>query len=116
MNNQLREPQQLNEIEQKIGRSKNYYVMTPEQQWVEDKALGILDWDGSTDWLIEHGWNRGFEKTKKYLNVKTKQIAEYDSFMGLYYIKGLHYSDGPMIPFRPYEIEQSEDWKPYFKP
>lgn len=27
-------------------RSPNYASMTPEEQWGEDKRLGILDWDG----------------------------------------------------------------------
>lgn len=29
------------------GRSSNYWQMSAEDQWAEDKRLGILDWDGS---------------------------------------------------------------------
>jgi len=28
------------------GRSENYHSMSSEDQWAEDKRLGILDWDG----------------------------------------------------------------------
>lgn len=28
-------------------RSPNYEQLTPQQQWEEDKELGILDWDGN---------------------------------------------------------------------
>lgn len=47
----------------------------------------------------------------KYLNKTTGKIAEYDPVMGMYYVEGEHYSDGPMIPYRKDEIEESEDWK-----
>lgn len=33
-------------LEEKKGRSPNYYVMSAEQQCAGDKRLGILDWDG----------------------------------------------------------------------
>lgn len=46
----------------------------------------------------------------KYVNVSTSKIAEYDSFMGMYYVKGEHYADGPMIPYSRVEIEESEKW------
>lgn len=36
----------ITELERCKGRSEEYYLLTPEQQWVEDKKLGILDWDG----------------------------------------------------------------------
>lgn len=34
----------MSEMAQK--RSPDYGHLTPEQQWEEDKRLGILDWDG----------------------------------------------------------------------
>jgi len=36
----------INDKEKAKGRSLNYYQMSPEEQWEEDKKLGILDWDG----------------------------------------------------------------------
>ena len=27
-------------------RSPSYWFMSPEEEWAEDKRLGILDWDG----------------------------------------------------------------------
>lgn len=38
---------ELSSKEKAKGRSSFYYEMTPEDQWAEDKRLGILDWDGS---------------------------------------------------------------------
>lgn len=32
--------------EREKGRSENYWRMSAEEQWAEDKRLGILDWDG----------------------------------------------------------------------
>lgn len=40
-------PQKLTPQEKAKGRSEGYYEMSPEDQWAEDKRLGILDWDGS---------------------------------------------------------------------
>tara|TARA_Y100000310_G_C20701093_1_gene829958 strand:+ start:5269 stop:5748 length:480 start_codon:yes stop_codon:yes gene_type:complete len=37
---------ELDENEIKVGRSSNYWQMSPQDQWDEDKRLGILDWDG----------------------------------------------------------------------
>jgi hypothetical protein len=37
----------LNARERELGRSENYWDMSPEDQWAEDKRLGILDWDGT---------------------------------------------------------------------
>lgn len=37
----------LNAKEKAKGRSRDYWDMSPEDQWAEDKRLGILDWDGS---------------------------------------------------------------------
>jgi hypothetical protein len=34
------------EAQQAKKRSPNYKQMTPQEQWEEDKRLGILDWDG----------------------------------------------------------------------
>lgn len=39
--------QELNEKERAKGRSEGYWEMSPEDQWAEDKRLGILDWDGN---------------------------------------------------------------------
>lgn len=36
----------ITEKERSKGRSENYHSLTPEEQWAEDKELGILDWDG----------------------------------------------------------------------
>ncbi|MDO8640757.1 MAG: hypothetical protein Q7R33_04370 [Nitrosarchaeum sp.] len=33
-------------LERSMGRSKNYWQKSNQEQWAEDKALGILDWDG----------------------------------------------------------------------
>ena len=38
---------ELNEKERAKGRSENYWGMSAEEQWAEDKRLGILDWDGN---------------------------------------------------------------------
>lgn len=37
---------ELTDKEREKGRSSTYYNMTPEEQWAEDKRLGILDWNG----------------------------------------------------------------------
>ena len=42
-------------LEIRVGRSENYYQMSGEDQWAEDKAKGILDWDGTEKWLDNHG-------------------------------------------------------------
>lgn len=39
----------------RVGRSTNYAQMSGEDQWAEDKASGILDWDGTEKWLDDHG-------------------------------------------------------------
>ncbi len=39
-------PRTLTPQEIAKGRSSTYYEMTVEEQWAEDKRLGILDWDG----------------------------------------------------------------------
>ena len=38
---------QLDAKERLKGRSENYWQMSSESQWAEDKRLGILDWDGN---------------------------------------------------------------------
>lgn len=35
--------------ERRLGRSEDYYQMSPEDQWEEDSRLGLLDWDGYND-------------------------------------------------------------------
>ena len=42
-------------LERRVGRSKGYYKMSAEDQWAEDKRKGILDWDGTEEWLDRHG-------------------------------------------------------------
>ena len=37
----------LDDKERSKGRSENYWQMSAEEQWAEDKRLGILDWDGN---------------------------------------------------------------------
>lgn len=37
----------LTPAEKAKGRSESYWSMSSEDQWAEDKRLGILDWDGS---------------------------------------------------------------------
>ena len=37
----------LNKKEIAKGRSEGYWDMSAEDQWAEDKRLGILDWDGN---------------------------------------------------------------------
>ena len=38
--------QELTPAEKAKGRSANYHHMSAQEQWDEDKRLGILDWDG----------------------------------------------------------------------
>lgn len=38
---------ELDELEKAKGRSSNYWQMSGEEQWAEDRRLGILDWDGT---------------------------------------------------------------------
>jgi hypothetical protein len=33
-------------FEQSFKRPRNYFLLSPREQWVVDKELGILDWDG----------------------------------------------------------------------
>jgi len=37
----------ITDLERGKGRSEGYWQMSAEDQWNEDKALGILDWDGN---------------------------------------------------------------------
>jgi len=37
---------QITELERSKGRSEDYHSLPTEQQWTQDKHLGILDWDG----------------------------------------------------------------------
>jgi len=39
-------PRALTPQEKAKGRSEGYWEMSAEDQWAEDKRLGILDWDG----------------------------------------------------------------------
>jgi len=36
----------LSKAEKSKGRTTGYWGMSAEDQWNEDKSLGILDWDG----------------------------------------------------------------------
>jgi hypothetical protein len=46
---------ELNELEKRAGRDPNYWQMCPQRQWETDKFAGILDWDGTKEWLDNHG-------------------------------------------------------------
>ena len=46
---------ELNELEQRVGRSESYYKLSAREQWDEDKRKGILDWDGTKEWLDRYG-------------------------------------------------------------
>lgn len=37
----------ITDTERTLGRSENYDSMSGQDQWDEDKRLGILDWDGT---------------------------------------------------------------------
>ena len=53
-----------------------------------------------------------FQKFRKaFKNKINGAIAVYDSFMGLYYINGHKYNDGPMIPFKESELLNNEEWE-----
>lgn len=41
-----RKIKQINNKERALGRSEGYWGLSPQDQWDEDKRLGILDWDG----------------------------------------------------------------------
>jgi hypothetical protein len=36
----------ITDRERAKGRSENYWQLSPEEQWAQDKNLGILDWEG----------------------------------------------------------------------
>ncbi len=38
----------LTAMERALGRAENYWQMTGREQWADDKAKGLLDWDGRT--------------------------------------------------------------------
>jgi hypothetical protein len=41
------------EIERLLGRSNDYYSLSAQDQWEQDKTNGILDWDGSDEHAME---------------------------------------------------------------
>lgn len=45
----------LTDLERRAGRCENYWKLCPQRQWEEDKYSGILDWDGTEEWLDKHG-------------------------------------------------------------
>ena len=45
-------PRKINDLERRAGRSEDFYQLSAEEQWEQDKALGILDWDGTEEWLL----------------------------------------------------------------
>lgn len=51
----LKKKSKLSPLSQRVGRSESYYEMSGREQWAEDKAKGILDWDGTKEWLDRHG-------------------------------------------------------------
>lgn len=57
-------------FERSFQRPKNFFELTPQEQWAIDKRLGILDWDGSDLEVEDHvrfmdhydkytGWREG---------------------------------------------------------
>jgi len=46
---------ELTDLEIRVGRDRNYWQMSPRRQWEDDKMGGILDWDGTEEWLDNHG-------------------------------------------------------------
>jgi hypothetical protein len=38
---------QIDGKERAKGRSSDYWQMGPDEQWAQDKRLGLLDWDGN---------------------------------------------------------------------
>lgn len=48
---------------------------------------------------------------KAYKNKINGAIAVYDHFMGLYYIDGHKYKDGPMVPLSECDLFNNEEWK-----
>ena len=36
----------ITDLERSKGRSEDYYQLSAEEQWEQDKHLGLLDWDG----------------------------------------------------------------------
>ena len=50
----------------------------------------------------------------KFKNKQTKEIAEYDSVMGLFYVEGRNFRDtGAPIPMSRYEIQNDQNWEYY---
>ena len=47
INDDKKPSRKLDDKERAKGRSEGYWDMSPENQWAEDKRLGILDWDGN---------------------------------------------------------------------
>lgn len=41
-----RKKREINDLERSKGRSENYYQMSPQEQWDDDKKNKLLDWDG----------------------------------------------------------------------
>jgi len=44
----------LNELERRVGRSEEYWSKSARDQWEEDDIKGILDWDGTEEWIDNH--------------------------------------------------------------
>ena len=40
------ERREITQVERDKGRSSGYWELSSQEQWDEDKRLGILDWDG----------------------------------------------------------------------
>jgi hypothetical protein len=54
-NKKMGKKRELSEIERRAGRDPNYWQMSPERQWEDDDMGGILDWDGTEEWLTNRG-------------------------------------------------------------
>lgn len=39
----------MSEFEKALNRPRDFFKLSPSEQWAIDKSLGILDWDGGCD-------------------------------------------------------------------
>lgn len=51
----MAEERKLNELEKRAGRHPDYWQLSSWRQWKTDKLAGILDWDGTEEWLEKRG-------------------------------------------------------------
>lgn len=60
----------FSKMERQLGRSEGYRSMSSEDQWAEDKRLGILDWDGTKE-----GAEEIIDKRKKRISFLIKELT-----------------------------------------